>query len=66
MIHRLNFKMGYYKDELSPHVKKLDLGSWNKLNEFIKDIEQTYVDSRILCGLASYIGDENENKWKHS
>lgn len=56
--YRLNFKIGYYKDELSPHVKKLDLDSWNKLNEFIKDIEQTYVDSRILCELASYIEDE--------
>lgn len=56
--YRLNFKIGYYKDELSPHVKKLDLGLWNKLNEFIKDIEQTYVDSRILCELASYTEDE--------
>lgn len=56
--YRLNFKIGYYKDELSPHVKRLDLGSWNKLNEFIKDIEQTYVYSRILCELASYTEDE--------
>lgn len=56
--YRLNFKIGYYKDELSPHVKKLDLDSWNKLNEFIKEIEQTYVDSRILCELASYTEDE--------
>ena len=64
--YRLNFKIGYYKDELSPHVKKLDLGLWNKLNEFIKDIEQTYVDSRILCELASYTEDEKQNKRKHS
>ena len=56
--YRLNFKIGYYKDELSPHVKRLDLDSWDKLNEFIKDIEQTYVDSRILCELASYTEDE--------
>lgn len=62
MIHRLNFKIGYYKNELSPHVKKLDLDSWNKLNEFIKEIEQTYVDSRILCELASYTEDEKQNK----
>lgn len=59
---RLNFKIGYHKDELSPHVKRLDLDSWGKLNEFIKDIEQTYVDSRILCELSSYTEDENENK----
>lgn len=59
---RLNFKIGYYKDELSPHVKRLELNSWNKLNEFIKDIEQTYVDSRILCELASYTEDEKQNK----
>lgn len=56
--YRLNFKIGYYKDELSPHVKRLDLNSWNKLNVFIKNIEQTYVDSRILCELASYTEDE--------
>lgn len=60
--YRLNFKIGHYKDELSPHVKKLDLDSWDKLNEFIKDIEQTYVDSRILCELASYTEDEKQNK----
>lgn len=64
--YRLNFKIGYYKDESSPHVKKLDLGLWNKLNEFIKNIEQTYVDSRILCELASYTEDEKQNKRKHS
>lgn len=64
--YRLNFKIGFYKNELSPHVKRLELNSWNKLNEFVKDIEQTYVDSRILCELASYTEDENENKWKHS
>lgn len=60
--YRLNFKIGHYKDELSPHVKRLELNSWNKLNEFIKDIEQTYVDSRILCELASYTEDEKQNK----
>lgn len=64
--YRLNFKIGYYKDELSPHVKRLELNSWNKLNEFIKDIEQTYVNSRILCELASYIEDEKQKKWKYS
>ena len=60
--YRLNFKIGYYKDESSPHVKRLYLDTWVKLNEFIKDIEQTYVDSRILCELASYTEDEKQNK----